>query len=228
MSMSKLRAWLASYPDWILDETAGLNIEQLAFAAQEPGWARWSIDLQVRHMAMGAPNWLYLRGRDTVRAAGYDFPPTAETLADIRRAKGRHVPPEVAPHREAIISLMRPWSELCCAIFDRESPEGLAAKLVGDDSPYTRYADVKGRRPGDPKEQASYNRILVRLHPSGFTEDSHRPGAFTVNLGAGLRTIYWEILAHLRNIQRIKKLLGLPAVLELPREGYLTIPEFYD
>ncbi|MFQ5896424.1 MAG: hypothetical protein ACE5JJ_11525, partial [Nitrospinota bacterium] len=109
----KLRAALARYPDWVRDETAGLNTGQLAFAAREPAWARWSIDLQMRHMAMVPPTWLCLRGGEALRAAGYAFPPSAETLANIRRAGGRHVPLEVAPHREALLALMRLWSEFC-------------------------------------------------------------------------------------------------------------------
>jgi hypothetical protein len=37
-----------------------------------------------------------------------------------------------------------------------------------------------------------------------------------------------EVLAHLHNIKRIKRLLGLASAQELPREGYLQIDRFWE
>ncbi|MBI3026339.1 MAG: hypothetical protein HYY66_11820, partial [Candidatus Tectomicrobia bacterium] len=45
----RLRESLEAYPGLVWSEIDGLTLEQMAYASQEPPWARWSIDLQVRH-----------------------------------------------------------------------------------------------------------------------------------------------------------------------------------
>jgi hypothetical protein len=49
-----------------------------------------------------------------------------------------------------------------------------------------------------------------------------------VELGTTLRHIYWNVLAHLRAVQRLKMRQELSLVRDLPREGYLTLTDFYD
>lgn len=220
--LPKLRSALSLCPDWTLSETAGLTQEEMAFTAQEPAWARWSIDIHMRHLALSPCTWLCTRGGEALRESGYEFPASAKTLIQSRQAGIRHVPPEAAPDREAVVSLMRTWITLACSIIDREKPERLRSLR------FSRYVDPEEHRPGDPKRVIEYSRIAARLHPMGYTEDPDRPGNFTIEIGAALRHIFWETLAHLRNIQRIKNLLNLPAAVDLPREGYLTLSEFYD
>ncbi|MEE9255986.1 MAG: hypothetical protein V3V56_02320, partial [bacterium] len=70
--------------------------------------------------------------------------------------------------------------------------------------------------------------MASKLHPWGVSEDPERPGDIIIELGGALRQIHWEVLAHLRTLQRFKELLGLPVRLRLPREGYLSLPRFYN
>ncbi len=219
---SRLGAALKGYPDLVRGEVEGLTLEQMAYASQEPPWARWSIDLQMRHIALVTPAWLALRAGELLRQRGYAFPETAPIIAELIRAGVRHVPPEVAPHREALTDFMRPWADLCCAIIDREGAERLRSLT------FTHYTDPDWVRPGDPFKPVDYHRMAAGLHPSGFREDPAKPGLFHLEVGAVLRHIWWNVLAHLRTIQRLKLLQGLPLAHELPREGYLTLPEFYD
>lgn len=222
--LPKLRESLHSFPDWVRDETEGLDIEQMAFAAREPAWARWSIELQIRHIALGPPVWLSRRAGEVLLKAGYIFPDSAEAIAKLDRAGVRFVPAEIVQHRNALIAFLRPWADLCCTIIDREGPEGLQSLTFSflEDRPVGR------RSQNDPKRAIDYHRILARLHPSGYTEDPDRPGLFHLHVGGVLRNIHWNVLAHLRTIQRLKNFMGLSSALELPREGYLTLSEFYD
>ena len=217
-----LRTAIKTYPNLVYKEVEGLTHEQMSYANEEPPWARWSIDLQLRHIALVTPVWLSLRAGEVLHRAGYTFPETAKIIADLIAAGIRHVPPEVAPDRKAIIAFMQPWADLCCEIIDREGEERLRSLS------FTHYADPEAVRPGDPQKPVDYHRIAAGLHSYGFQEDPKRPGLFHVEIGTTLRHIYWNVLAHLRTVQRLKMRQGLPLVRDLPREGYLTLPEFYD
>jgi len=219
---SELKVALENYPDLVYAEVDGLTHEQMCYANEEPPWARWSMDLQIRHIALLTPVWLYLRAGEMLSREGYSFPDTAGLIADLIAGGIRHVPPEAAGDRAALIDFMRPWAALCCEIIDRENEERLRSLT------FTYYTDPDATRPGDPHKPVDYHRMSIRLHPSGFSEDEARPGLFHLEIGAVLRHVYWNVLAHLRTVQRLKLRLGLPLIVELPREGYLTLPEFYD
>ncbi len=219
---SQLRTDLAHYPDLVYGEVEGLNHEQMCYANEEPPWARWSMDLQIRHIALMTPVWLSMRAGEMLTREGYAFPDTAGLIADLIDSGIRHVPPEAAGDKKAVVDFMRPWAALCCEIIDKESEDRLRALS------FTYYMDPEASRPGDPHKPVDYHRMSVRLHPFGFYEDAERPGLFRLEIGGVLRHIYWNVLAHLRTVQRLKLRQGLPLKAELPREGYLTLPEFYD
>ena len=217
-----LRVALENYPGLVYEEVEGLTHEQMCYANEEPPWARWSMDLQIRHIALMTPVWLSMRAKEVLLREGYTFPDTAGLIADLIDSGIRHVPPEAAGDRRAVVDFMRPWAALCCEIIERESEERLRSLS------FTYYTDPDASRPGDPHKPVEYHRMSVRLHPFGLTEDEGRPGLFHLEIGAVLRHIYWNVLAHLRTVQRLKLRQGLPLNNELPREGYLTLPEFYD
>jgi len=218
----ELQASLSAFPGGLREETEGLSFEQMTFAALEPGWARWSIDNHLRHVAQIPANWLYVRTQEAISAAGYFFPPTAEAIAQVRRSGPRLVPPHIAPDRKALLDILTTWMIFCCWILDREEDEGLRKIQVH------LWVDPDEKRPDDPRKTVEYTRDAAALHPSGYIEDPQKPGHFTVELGTALCHIHWNMLAHHRNIQRIKTLLGLPEAIDLPRVGYLSLPKYYD
>ncbi len=218
----KLGVALEDYPDLVYEEVESLTHEQMCYANEEPPWARWSMDLQIRHIALMTPVWLYLRAGEMLTREGYAFPDTAGLIANLIDGGIRHVPPEAAGDKKAVVDFMRPWAALCCEIIERESEERLRSLS------FTYYTDPDVSRAGDPHKPVDYHRMSVRLHPFGFSEDEERPGLFHLEIGGVLRHIYWNVLAHLRTVQRLKLRQGLPVKAELPREGYLTLPEFYD
>ena len=79
----KLRTALKNYPDLIYGEVEGLTHEQMSYANEEPPWARWSIDLQLRHIALVTPVWLSLRAGEVLRREGQTFPETAKIIAEL-------------------------------------------------------------------------------------------------------------------------------------------------
>ena len=217
-----LRKGLAACPGWVEEEFAGIPEARMGFAQQEPPWARWPPEVQLRHMAMVPVRWLVEKLGEALQARGYAYPPF--DAAALWRGTGRHVPREVCPDKASLLAFMRSFLALAADILDRESPEGLRAVtcLWVVDPETVREDGAAIERPID------FWRMAARLHPVGVREDPRGPGRFTVELIAALRQIYWEFLAHIRTTQRLKGLLGLPARVKLPVEGYLTVPKFYD
>ena len=215
-----LREGLSRVPDQVALETEDFTEEQLAHRQEEPAWAQWSVDRQIRHIASPPCTWLLDRFRDGLIARGYKLPELDP--AALRARQGPFIPPGMAPDREAVIELMRPLFTFCAGILERESPADLRSTTF-------QYAvDPNAAFAGSPEKRIDFMRLWLKVHPFGIREDPARPGYFTFELGAILRQIYWEALAHLRTIQRFKRIFGLPEKIAIPRLGYLTLPKYYD
>lgn len=216
-----LKEGLGRVPDQVAAETEGLTGEQLAYRQEEPVWARWSVDEQIRHIASPPCTWLLDRFRDGLTARGHK-PPEIDLKA-LRARKRPFIPPEMAPDREAVIEFMRPLFRFCVEILERESSEDLrAVKFHFEVDPEATLLGSK------TEKRIDFMRLWEKIHPFGIREDSERPGHFTFELGTLLRQIYWEALAHLRTIQRFKRIFGLPEKIAIPRLGYLTLPKYHD
>jgi hypothetical protein len=63
--------------------------------------------------------------------------------------------------------------------------------------------------------------------PRGAGPDPERPGYLQYTLEASLWMVFYEILTHIRTIQRLKVHQGLSPVTALPRVGYLQLPEYW-
>ncbi len=214
-----LREGLMAAPDRLADEISGLTEEQMNFRREEPVWARWSPEMQLRHMALMSCRWLE-RFREPLEAKGYAYP--ALDMKAVMSGNGRHIPPAVCPDRDSLISFIRARCELGADMLARETPETLRS-LSG-----SRIVDPEAHYEDSPDRFIDFARMAAKHHPYGWREDPDRPGHFTVELIAALRQVYWELLAHTRSIQRLKGLLGLPEAAALPREGYLAFPKFFD
>ena len=100
-----LREGLSCVPDQVALETEDFTEEQLAHRQEEPAWAQWSVDQQIRHIASPPCSWLLDRFRDGLIARGYKLPDLDP--AALRARQGPFIPPGMAPDREAVIELMR-------------------------------------------------------------------------------------------------------------------------
>ena len=90
--------------------------------------------------------------------------------------------------------------------------------------------DGSGGNPASHSVRASCYRILAARHPGTAARGQHRTGrtrtAFAPSSRQSLWMLYWEVVAHLFTIQRLKQAQGLPARIAIPRTGYLTLPEY--
>jgi hypothetical protein len=215
----RLAEALAADPDRIEAEISGMSDEQMAYSADDPVWARWSAEMNLRHIALLSCRWLN-RLRGPLEERGYTFPEVE--MEAVMSGNSRHIPPAICPDTASLLAFIRAHCDLASGILSREGDEtlrGISGERVVD--PEASYTDSAERF-------IDFARIAAQLHPCGWTEVPGHPGRFRVEMIAALRQIHWEILAHLRTVQRIKGLLDLPQATPLPREGYLSIDRFYD
>ena len=215
-----LREGLSGAADLTAKEVAYFTDDQFTFSQDDPVWARWSAETQLRHMACVPCRWLHGLFRETLEAQGHRLPEV--DMDTIRSGGGRHVPPEICPDRESLIALMREMHSFALGLLEKETPASLRELKC------LRLVDTEAWREDSPERPIDLWRMLVDLHPYGVFEDPDNPGQFPMELIAVIRQIYWETLAHLRTVQRLKGLLGMAVRVDLPREGYLTVSKFYD
>ena len=67
---------------------------------------------------------------------------------------------------------------------------------------------------------------MQRAHPRGVRQDPHDVNTVWIDLEYTFRHIYFEHITHLYNIQRLKRAQGLPAKVQIPDEGYWTLPNW--
>lgn len=118
-----LRQGLSVAGDLLAEELTGFPEERMDFCQDEPVWARWSAEVQLRHIACVPCRWLLGIFREGLLAQGYDLPDVdMKTIAD---RGGRHVPPEICPDRASLIAHTRRMFDFCVEILGRETPESL-------------------------------------------------------------------------------------------------------
>ena len=67
---------------------------------------------------------------------------------------------------------------------------------------------------------------VIQVLPRGANVEPGAPDRIRYTLEASLWMLYWEVLAHLFTIQRLKHAQGLSSQVTIPRVGYLTLPEY--
>ena len=143
-------------------------------------------------------------------------------LDAVLAGNGRHMPAEVCPDTPSLLAVIEAHLNVCIQVLERGDPADLRS-VAGE-----RAVDPEASYTDSAERFIDFARLAARTHPYGWSEVPDRPGRFRVELIALIRQIHWEILAHLRNVQRIKRLLGLPPAQERPREGYLKIDKFWE
>jgi len=99
-----LRKSLAAAPSRVIDELSGLNPEQMAFSQGDPVWARWSADMQLRHIALMICRWL---GRfwAPLEERGHSLPEV--DLDAVMSGNGRHMPSLRSPEHPPTLLIVR-------------------------------------------------------------------------------------------------------------------------
>ncbi len=195
---------------WLETEIHGLSDAQLDFDSQDPQreWMWWSIRRQVSHVA-----WVFLAVMRR-RCHAFLWPdgniPTpirwedhnlANMKSDRRLDEDRHW--DIGDLLDKV-RLGANWATKVVSTVPVETLR--ATQSVHRATPFWKH--------------------VIQVLPRGASVEPGDPSRIRYTLEASLWMLYWEVLAHLFTIQRLKRAQCLPTRVTIPRVGYLTLPEY--
>ena len=187
-------------------EVMGLTNTHLDFTSAQWGWSHWSIRHQVSHIASLHFRWLLLRWIDHNLAAGLSVPEDIEDIAN--SPSDRRLDDSKYWELDTLLFKVQEAMELCQAILARETVASLQSRELRLDKVPPHWI------------------LFEQAHPQGIRRDPTNPEVATITLEYTFRHMYFEALTHLYNIQRMKRAQGLISVVQLPYEGYWTLPDW--
>ena len=191
--------------EMVATEVEGLTDTQLDWESDSWEWAKWSIRSNVSHMASMVFRHLLVRWGPVLfpkkMSFGDEQPYLAESTHQGRLDKDRYWDIKV------ILDKLRQSLELANEILAQETVTSLRHKKL-----VSEYTGVGSRQ--------------AQLYPETMYPDLEDPSMFHLTLEAAFRHIYYEIITHLYNVQRLKRAQGLAARVVLPQEGYWTLPDW--
>ena len=190
----------ATLYDLIAPEVEGLTDEQLDFESDRWEWSKWSIRIQLSHMAAVTYRWLAVRWGETLFPHGEHG---VEDLTVIADAADRRLDSERYLEIEDVMTRLEEGIDLAQRV--------VASRSVG----FLRSQTLFREGAASPESQ-----LTMKAHESGVTQTA---GGSVWTLEATMRHIYFEETTHLYNIQRLKRAQGLATVVEVPRVGYWVV-----
>lgn len=199
--------------DWIETEVAGLTDEQLDLddLSPENEWMWWSIRRQVSHIAWDSLVF-------TSRRCGSLLWPNGDVPNPI--VWQDHLMAKVAPKWDRVLDEDLFW-QIPDLIAKLEIGVGWLEEVVTNNPIETLRADIKSVR-GTP-----FWAYAITTLPRGAGADPDRTGYLRYSLEASLWMVFYEMLTHVRTIQRLKLHQGLAIAQDLPRVGYLRLPHYW-
>ena len=193
----------------VAPEVEGLTDEQLDWESERWEWAKWSIRRQVSHMASFIPSWLLRQWGSRL------FPDGFEELGEMQELVPKPATGIVrwldeTKYRAMDDILVRLDEAMALAryVLSRETLGSMKAK--------------EAPRPNAPPHWPQF----VKAHPRGVRWHETEPLFTYVTLEATFRHLYFEVITHLYNVQRLKRAQGLATVVEVPYEGYWALPDW--
>lgn len=198
--------------DWVEVEVDGLTDEQLDYDDHSPDkeWMWWSIRRQVSHIAWDALVFTHRRCAHLLWPDGHEPEPVVW--------RHHQLGPEMRYDRVLDEDLY--W-EVPDLIAKMAIGIGWLERLVVERSVEELRADVASIR------GTYFWQYVITTLPRGAGPDPERPGFIRYTLEASLWMVFYEQLAHIRTIQRLKEHQGLPQATQLDRVGYLRLPEYW-
>ena len=198
--------------DWLEREVDGLTESQLDFdnLSPETEWMWWSIRRQVSHIAWDALVFTHRRCAALLWPDGNEPEPVVW--------KHHHLGPEMKYDRVLDEDLY--W-EVPDLIAKMAIGIGWLEQVVRDNTIDALRADVTSVR------GTYFWEYAISTLPRGAGPDPERPGFLSYTLEGSLWMVFYEQLTHIRTIQRLKMHQGIEPAQELPRVGYLRLPEFW-
>ncbi|MFN0091265.1 MAG: hypothetical protein ACKVWR_13515 [Acidimicrobiales bacterium] len=202
----------ARLAEWMSAEVAGLGDSELDFCSTDPTreWMWWSIRRQVSHVAWDALVFSHRRCAPLLWPDGNEPEPISWRAAHLGPDATADRLLDEARHHDLgelldLFELGLSWLERVVA----EQPiDALRANVTS----------VRG---------TWFWQYVIQVLPRGAGADPDRPGFIRYTLEASLWMVFYEVLAHIRTVQRLKAAQGLAAAVELPRVGYLRLPEYW-
>jgi hypothetical protein len=198
--------------DWLRPEIAGLTETQLDFDDLHPDreWMWWSIRRQVSHLAWDALVFPYRR------CAGLLWPDgeRPEPIVWDDHLMGGDA------RWDRVLDETRYWavSDLLTKL---ETGIGWLTRVVAEQPVEVLRATTKTVH-GTP-----FWAYVIQTLPRGAHPVTEPAGHIHYDLEGSLWMVFYELTAHVRTIQRLKMAQGLIPVVDLPRIGYLRLPEYW-
>ena len=198
--------------DWLEPEVTGLTTEQLDHhdTSPEHEWLWWSIRRQISHIAWDALVFTHRRCAHLLWPDGDEPEPVVW--------RHHHLGPEMKYDRRLDEDLY--W-EVPDLVEKLAIGIGWLERVVTERSIEELRADTTSIR------GTYFWRYVITTLPRGAGPDPTKPGFISYTLEASLWMVFYEQLTHIRTIQRLKTHQGLGLVSELPRVGYLRLPEYW-
>lgn len=198
--------------EWVRAEVAGLTTEQLDFddTSPEKEWMWWSIRRQVSHIAWDALVFTHRRCGSLLWPDGDDPAPIVW--------EHHHFGPNMKYDRLLDEDLFWEVSDL---IAKMEIGIGWLERVVNERSIAELRAEVTTIR------GTEFWAYVITTLARGAEADPTQPGFITYDLEGSLWMVFYEQMTHIRTIQRLKAAQGLQAAVDLPRVGYLRLPEYW-
>ena len=198
--------------EWVEAEVAGLTDNQLDLddLSHDKEWMWWSIRRQVSHIAWDALIFTHRRCAHLLWPDGNEPEPIVW--------KHHHLGPEMKFDRVLDEDLY--WAV----------PDLIAKMVVGIGWLERVVAErtIEELRADETSIRGSYFwQYAITTLPRGAGSDPDRPGYLRYTLEGSLWMVFYEQLAHIRTIQRLKLHQGLPPAVRLPRVGYLRLAEYW-
>lgn len=198
--------------DWITTEIAGLTDEQLDYDDLHPDreWMWWSIRRQVSHI--GWDSLVF-----TSRRCGALLWPDGDVPEPI---VWKHHYMGQEPKYDRVLDEDLYW-EIPDLVDKVSIGIGWLERVVAEQSIEALRTDITSVR------GTAFWQYAITTLPRGAGEDPDRDGYLRYSLEGSLWMVFYEMLSHVRTIQRLKLHQGLPIAQELPRVGYLRLPHYW-
>ena len=199
--------------EWIETEVAGLTDEQLDFddLSPENEWMWWSVRRQVSHIGWDALVF-------TSRRCGSLLWPDGDVPSPI--VWKDHLMAKEPPRWDRVLDENLYWA-IPDVLAKIEMGIGWLERVVAEQSIEALRADVTSVR------ATPFWSYAITTLPRGAGPDPDRGGYLRYTLEGSLWMVFYEMLTHVRTIQRLKLHQGIELAQELPRVGYLRLPHYW-
>lgn len=183
-------------------EIDGLTDQQLDWTSDRWEWAEWSVRRQASHMASMLYRWMLLRWGDQLFPDGPGLDETQITAlaaSKTDRALDENLFRDIPDITRALDNALT----LAQGVLESHTVNQMRSLTI-------------------EAEQGPHWDLMINAHPTGIDRNTET-GISVLTLEGTFRHMYFELITHLFNVQRLKRAQGLEASVELPSVGYWTL-----